>query len=1049
MLKRYHFIHSSFSLKDKSLALYPENKYKKPMKKNVKKLFSVGIFCLSLYAFGQEKPITGRVVDSNGFPIQDAYVYIEGSDKGVYTDENGNYKIDAQKGDTIAFEFIGLDTKTIKVGNADKYDVKLASGGAVALDAVTQMGYRQLSKNDQTGSVVQIKSEELNKVPLTSVDQALQGKVAGLNITGSSGTPGSAQYIRIRGVNSINAGKNPLYVIDGVPVQDQNPDVDKSRSETSTISPLSLISNNDIESITVLKDASATAPYGARGANGVILITTKSGKAGKTKFAFSSRYGFQKLATPSVPMLNAEQRYKLFLNALEYNKTDGDGNPLTDTYKKKLIEDYYGDWLANGRPDTDWGKIGERNVATIQDYSLSASGGDKNSNFFASLGYNKTQGVIIGSDFKRLSGRLNYSRKLTDKLEFSTNNSASDAIQNGIAEQGGYFSNPLLIKFFLPPTSPAYNKDGSPNLDLSLYNPLYVVSHDDMEKELLRIFSNNSLKYDISNDLYFKTLVSLDYLLSSNRIYYNPFHGEGFDHNGQVENEIYRDFLYNVQNTLNYKKSFAGVHNLNLSLVQEYQKLKKYNLIGRGKNVAEPGRVYLNTTSKSPEATSDFKDRATLSYIALVNYSYDKRYVLDFTLRREGDSRFAKGHRFGTFYSVGAAWNLHNEEFMKSTNFVNLLKLRASYGQVGNSDIDYNLFLNALLLDRSYDGKTAAIPAYYGNDQLTWETTNNLDVGVDFGFFKNRLTGQVTYFDKEATNMLFRRYLPYTSGYREKWINNGRVSNRGFELELNTKIINSENVQLDLNLNGTILRNRVQELAKDSKGEVLKTLDSTSMIDEGHAIREFYLPEWAGVNPKTGAPQWYVNRNKSNEITEVYSKADQVPSGKSPIATRMAGVGFNLKVKNFFAGANFYYSGGNQIYEDWAQYTLQNGLNSVAFYNGREDLINSWTPDNPNTDFPKIYFDNVGNFGAQPSSRLLYDGDYVRLRNAQIGYNLPSEWAKQIGLEAVSFNLTGVNLWTWVKDKRLKFDPEVRPDGWTNLTTPTIKSITFGVNVNF
>ncbi|MGV4529510.1 SusC/RagA family TonB-linked outer membrane protein [Ornithobacterium rhinotracheale] len=1013
------------------------------MKKNAKKLFSIGIFCLSLYAFGQEKPITGRVVDSSGFPVQDAYVYVEGTDRGVYTDENGNYKIDAQKGDTIAFEFIGLDTKTIKVGNADKYDVKLASGGAVALDAVTQMGYRQLSKNDQTGSVVQIKSEELNKIPLTSVDQALQGKVAGLNITGSSGTPGSAQYIRIRGVSSINAGKNPLYVIDGVPVEDQNPDVDKQNESNSSISPLSLINNNDVESITVLKDASATAPYGARGANGVILITTKSGKTGKTKFSFSSRFGFQKLATPSVPMLNAEQRYKLFTDALDIWK-------VSAKERESLTKRYYGAWLKNGRTNTDWGQVIQRDAATVQDYNLSATGGGKDSNFFASLGYNKTQGVIIGSDFKRISARLNYTRSLTDNLEFNTNNSFSDGIQNGIPEQAGYFTNPMLIKFFARPTVSPYTKSGdfNKNIEGPFYNPLYLAEHDINKKEIVRILSTNSLKYNFTKNLFFKTLASFDYSVNTDNLYRNPEYGTGAKTNGNVRNQLTKDFVYVIQNNLTYKKVF-GEHNLDASLVQEFQKYKSFGVSGDGTNIPEPGRIYLNTTSSTPKVWSDFEDRATVSYTALLNYNYAKKYVLDLTLRREGDSRFAKGHRFGTFYSVGAAWNLHNEDFLKSSSVVNLLKLRASYGQVGNSDIGYNLFLNSLLLDRSYDSKTAAIPVYYGNDKLTWETTNNFDAGIDFGFFNNKISGQITYFDKETTDMLSRRYLPYTSGYREIWVNNGRVSNKGIELELNANIINTNDVKLDLNLNGTLLKNRVEELSKDAKGQPLKTLGNTTMIDEGHAINEFYLPVWAGVNRETGAPQWYVDPTKSDKRTETYSQAKQIPTGKSPIATRMAGLGLNLKVKNFFAGVNFYYSGGNQIYQDWAQYTLSNSLNTVALYNGQEELINSWTPENKDTDYPKIYLNSNGNFAAQPSTRRLFEGDYIRLRNAQIGYNLPSEWVKQIGLEALRFNITGVNLWTWVKDKNYKFDPEIRPNGWTNLTTPPVKSITFGVNLNF
>lgn len=1013
------------------------------MRKNFKKLFSVGLFCLSLTLFAQQKPITGQVVDSDGFPVQDAYVYVEGAENGVYTDSEGNYTLNVEPGDKVVVEYIGFDPKVVVVDNGSTFNVELKRGGAVQLDVVEQMGYRKLSKNDQTGSVVQIGSEELSKVPMASVDQALQGKVAGMNITASSGVPGSMQQIRVRGINSINAGTNPLYVIDGVPVNNQNPGIGENQARSS-FSPMSLFNSNDVESITVLKDASATAPYGARGANGVILITTKSGKSGKTKFSLSSRYGYQDLANPFPKTLNATQRFELFNQAME-------NSGFNQAYKDFFTNRFYGDWIKEGKKSYNWGDIVKNKAATLQDYSFTASGGGEKSSFYASLGYNFTDGVVIGSDFERVSAKLNYSREFSDRVKFSTNNNFSTAKQNGLSEQSAYFSNPMLATFFMRPTYAPYNSDGTLNTSMkSPYNPLFIAENDLNLKRMTRLFNTNTLDIELFGGLSFKNVTSFDYILDDGHIYWNPIYGEGQSSNGYVYQSNERNFTWTVQNFLNYSKSIDGIHNFDASLVQEFQKYKYSYLTGSGKNLAEPGRKYIATASAEFEASSSLEDRANLSYLGMFNYNYDKRYVLDATLRREASSKFAKGHRFGTFYSLGLAWNMHNETFLRDIKSINLLKLRASFGKTGNSNIKINQYQKSLYLGGGYNGDPGFYPSQYGNPLLTWEKTANLDVGIDFGVFNNRLTGQITYFDKKTTDMLMELPLSAVSGFPYKYINNGQISNKGFEVELSGKIIQTNDVTFELSGNYTMVQNNVDKLAKDGAGEDLNTITSTRAIVVGKPIYAWYTKTWAGVNEKNGNPMWYVNPNtKPGVTTENYNEAEQVFIGGSAMPTYTGGLSANLKVKGFFANVSFYFSGGNKVYEDWATYTNANNFYSVASFNGVEGLINSWTPKNTKTDWPKMFADYSGNNAQASSTRFLYDGDFIRLRNVQLGYILPSKWSNQIGLDNITLSLTGVNLWTWVKDSRLKYDPEIRPNGFTNLTSPPIKSVTFNVNINF
>ena len=1021
--------------------------------KKIMLLCMIVLFMGTQLLHAQTREITGTVTSSeDGTSIPGVSVVVAGSTIGTTTNIDGLFTLQVpQDATTLMFSFVGL--KTVEMPITGSVINVVMEPDYVGVEEVLVMGYVTHGKSEVTGSSVQVNGEQLANMPVVSVDQALQGKVAGVAISASSGTPGSVQNIRIRGRSSITAGNSPLYVIDGVPVVSGDA---SATTSGSSLSDLASLNSNDIESITVLKDASATAAYGARGANGVIVITTKSGVSGKASINFSATYGFSNDAVKGPGVLTGAEREMLFYEAL-YNTYGEDEGMTSVDDAKQFYEDNpsafgtdYVVWNAAGRPETDWSEIITNKNAPMQEYNLSASGGGEGYNYYTSFGYFDQEATVIGSDFQRMSGSLNLSVDLSDNFAFSTRNNASHSYQDGLLETSAYFSSPRASKYFMPSIDQAYNEDGSINYETTtLPNPLWIAQEDIDDSKLTRILSNNTLTWDTPvENLKFTSTVNIDYQVYNYKRYRNPLRGDGDGETkgyGWQANRNRANYVF--QNSLDYTLELDGGHNFDFKLLQEFQKNRLYYLEADADNFSDVGLTNLNSAGNPTTANSWFTDWAVASYLGMLHYSYNGKYVMDATYRKEGSSRFSPDNRWGDFWSVGALWNIHREDFMAGTeDLINMLKPRASYGVTGNANIALNQYQSLLGYDSDYAGEGASYPETFGNNNLSWETSYTMEFGVDYGLFQNRLTGSFGYYRRETRDMLLDVPLSLTTGFTEQTQNIGRMENKGFEAELTVDIIRSNDLNLSVGGNLSTNKNEVLELAKDLNGEEINITSTTDRVETGHPVFGWYMPTWAGVNPETGDEEWYVNPEESDERTNNFNDAEQVWQGGSAIPTLTAGMNLHFDFKGIFLDVNGYYAGGHKVYEEWHRYTNGTDVFSVAYYQGVDALLDRWQKPGDETRFGKFEYTSRP---WQRHSKFLYDGDYFRLKDATIGYDFNKTVTDAMKIGGLRVFVRGTNLYTWVKDENLKYDPETNPDGRTGMATPPIKSFIFGVNLKF
>lgn len=1004
-------------------------------------------------SFAQEKTISGTVSDETG-PLPGVSVLKKGTKQGTETDFDGKYAIKAKTGDVLVFSFVGMKTVEKTVGASSKVDVILENDNV--LEEIVVTGYKKESRTEITGSVTKVGSELLKSVVTPSVEQALQGNVSGLNVAAASGTPGAVANIRIRGISSINAGNDPLYVIDGVPIVNDNLGVNAAYS---TMSPLSAINSDNIESITVLKDASSTAKYGARGANGVVIITTKDGKVGKTKFTIGTLWGVSNDAVEGPTFLTNSQRLDLASEA--YSNVYPKKYPT-----KKEAEDYlltknslFKAWNKDGRPESNWKDVLRNKNAVVSQINFSASGGGEKHTFYLGLGYNKQEGTVINTNFKRISGNVNFSRNLTEKLKFSTTNLASNSVQNGFLEGSAYFESPRAAMFFINPLRMPYDKNGTPaKIGGSLPNPL-IITRDNINKNLFtRILSNNSLAWDIGYGLSAGTNLGIDYQVYHYRNFNNRNYGYSVSKSGEVLQSHRNNVTYTTQNYIDYNWVLNENHKITFKLLQEYQFNKRYYLEAEGMDIAGDELVNLDTTAKPVSVGSSFEDWYVAGYLAMAKYNSKNKYIIDLSVRREGNSRFGKDKRWGTFFAVGGAWNIHKESFLENNSVVSNLRLRASYGLAGNANIKLNQYNPLVYYDRAYAGKGATYLGTYGNEDLTWEKSKNIEFALEFGLLKNKISGSLGYFNRESYDLLLEVPLSRTTGFRTQFMNLGALTNSGLEADVKFKVVDNKDFKFTLGGNIGTLKNKVTELAKDPKGKERTVTTAISKIETGHPVREFYMRTWAGVNPKTGNDEWYLNGVSGKKTTE-FNKAKRVYQGANAVPTLTAGLNLNIDYKGIFLSASGFYSGGNKIYEGWHRYLNSTSASAVLSYNGFNTLLDRWQKPGDVARNSKM---RLGDNGWQRHSKYLYDGDFIRLRSVTLGYNLPEKAIKNTGFSGVKMYLTGTNLFTWVKDDNLVYDPEVLYDritvgtsrgaqrsGETGLGAPPTKSISFGLTVNF
>ncbi|UYW00559.1 SusC/RagA family TonB-linked outer membrane protein [Flavobacterium agricola] len=1022
------------------------------MKLNLKWFFTLLTAFFVQLSFAQEKTVTGTVME-DGFPLPGVSIVVKGTTMGTQTDFDGKYSIQVKTGETLLFSFIGMDTVTQTVGESNTINVTMVTSDS-QLEEVIVMAYGQVKKkNEVTGSAVKVDGSVIENTPLVSADQALQGRVAGLQMATTSGTPGSAQEIRIRGISGIGGDLEPLFVIDGMPMINSN----MGQDGLSTLSPLSSINSSDIESITVLKDATATAPYGARGAAGVIVITTKKGKSGGTRFALTTTAGIQNRAVRGLQMANGAQKEELFLESLfnDYGVAQGftkdqtynfyTANPgLLPNATASAAFNNLNAWKAAGSQDYDWaGKLTNKN-ALYYNLDFSAQGGDEKSNFYSSLGYNKTESIAFGSDFRRVTGNLAYDTKLTDKFRFKTNIRIANTKQNGIMENGSYFSNPMLTQYFMSPWYNPYNANGSYNTNVgSLHNTLYTISNNKNVTDLTRLMGSFGVDYEIAKGLRWNSTANLDFNLSDHNYYANPYHGDGVTPQGYAENIINKNFNYVIQNSLDYAFGF-GKNKFNVKALMEYQKNKFTSLYGYGEKLA-PGFDMLGNTSANWDASNTYNDWAQLSYTAMVNYNYDGKYLIDGSFRREASSKFNPENRWGNFWALGGAWNIMNEDFMENVNFIDLLRIRGSYGTTGNNGIAINSY-QSLLGTSSYGGQMSyelgQLPAI-----ITWESQAKTDVGIDFGVLNNRIAGSVAFYNSKSSDLLFvNNPITSTTGYTTKAINSGAMRNRGWEFELDIDVVRTENFNFNISGNFATVNNKILSMPYDAiQGEPMEIVSSTRIIKEGQPLYAWNMRKYAGVDSQTGQALYYINGHDGATTTN-YGDAAVALQGESALPKYTGGLTLHFDIYNFFIDGTFYYSGGNKIYEDWATYTNNTGNRSYT-YNYGTPILDRWQQPGDVTNVPKVI--STTSTSEQVSTRFLHDGDFIRLRDVAIGYKFPSELLRNTHIDGVTVSVRGTNLWTWVKDNDLKYDPEVRADGFTNLANPPIKQVSLSANIKF
>jgi TonB-dependent starch-binding outer membrane protein SusC len=984
----------------------------------------------------QNRTVTGKVTDEKGNPIANASVFVRGTSTGTTTSNDGSFSLQVStSAKTLVVSAINFGGQQFSIGKDNSVIAKLEAADT-KLTEVVVVGYGTQKKKESTGAIGKIGGADIENRPFTSPDKALQGGVAGVQSLAASGQPGAAQNIRIRGIGSINAGANPLWVIDGVPVNTG----DLSRL-TTTSNALSTINANDIESMTVLKDASAASIYGSRAANGVILVTTKKGKAGKTKFRFDIEGGQSNIAyyNQKYRPLNSQQFFDLTREGL----ING-GVAANAAAADALMTSSFG--FGNG-VDYNW-LDGVTQKAGQSQYNISASGGNDKTTFFISGGYFTQDGLTTQSKFKRYNTNISVTNNATERLKFESNIKIGYVKQNAPLA-GGSFGNPVLSALFLLPSRNPYKADGSFNITApdfatgALHNTLYTNSVDKRQLNQLNIGGYVKGTYKILKGLDFSSQFGVDYNSLEEDQYNNPFHGDGLAAGGRAFSRFTRISNWTSTNLLNYTVSFLRNDDLTVKLKAGYetQKSKEYRIDAQAQGFPPTTDLVVAAVGATPIAGSQTgTDYSFLSYLSDASINYQNRFIVSGSFRRDGSSRFGINNRYGNFWSLGATWNVDEEKFMKNVSFISQLKLRGSIGVNGNAAIN-NYDWRALYgYGANYNQQPGSTPTSIGNNDLTWELNKPLDLGIDLSILKNRISLTVDYYVRKTSNLLLNEPLSLTSGFGTILKNVGSMENKGIELTLNLVPIRYKDFQWDFNINYSNNKNKITALVNNAD-----ILDGVYIRRVGSDFQSFYVRQFAGVDPANGDPLWYVDESKGTK-TNVYANALRTASYGSASPTYFGGITNTFTFKGFSIEAQLYYSGGNYLRDQWGGFYLSSGANGT--FNKVVRQLDAWKKPGDITDIPKYVY-NGNKLANNFSTQYLYKGDYVRLRNLQVGYSFPKSLLDKLKINSLSAYVRGTNLFTWVKDKNLPFDPEQGVGSQTNLEVFIPKTVTAGINLGF
>lgn len=930
---------------------------------------------------------------------------------------------------TLVVSYIGMETQKIAVASNVKVFLK---SNTELLDEVVVTGYGVQRKASFTGAAAVVGEEALAKKNDANFVKVLEGAVPGVQMNNSTSMPGVWGSVYVRGRASLNSGTQPLYVIDGMPV---NSDTDAmSSSDNNMVDPMASINPADIESITVLKDAAATAIYGSRAANGVIVVTTKKGSEGKFNINLDVKQGFVSMGNNNMNFANAEQSMKLFADGL----TAYQGGNWQENYDY-LADSYFG-W--DRKTSTDWMDAITRK-GYYQDYNLNAQGRTGNTGYYVSLGYLNTDGLIIGSDMERFSGRLN----LDSKFKWATigvNTSYSYSTQNGFSlSTSGAMSSPLTAAISSQtPMDPVYDSEGNYN-NINMYNPVALMDEETgelNETKMQTVNLNPYLQIDFGLGIYAKTTLGVN--ITDLRQYqywsalYNP---QAMDYNGLGQQYNSRNSVITWNNVFGWNHKFADKHDVSLMLGQEMQK-KSYFYEYYAKSdfpFADSGMRDL-TTAGTDQGSEYYKQEARLaSYFLDAHYSYADKYYLSGSFRRDGSSVFGANTRWGNFWSVGGKWRMSGEDFLNGNNVITNATLRASYGTVGNQDIDWYAARGFYGAGYNYNQMPGMRPVSISNQELTWEVSKKFDVGFDLSLW-HRLNFTFDFYNEITSDALFQVPLSMTTGMSETYQNIGKIRNHGIEFAVNANIIQSKDWTWTAYANLTWNQNEVMKLSTDDPIEY-----TYQIIEEGRPYTQFKMKEYAGVDSETGKPLWYLNETGEETTSDYNAAAKRYVGDADPDV--LGGFGTNLTWKGVDFGLSFNYRLGGKVYDSGASFT---GF-GMAFRTPLEDVaLNSWTEDNKNAKYPQYIYSDPYKATAT-SSRFLYSGNFLRISNLTLGYTLPKRWTEKAFIQKLRAYISVDNLYTFTASDFVGYNPETSANGVIAWQYPATRTFIGGIQLTF
>lgn len=973
-------------------------------------------------ASAQVSEVSGTVTDAaNGEPVAGAAVQLVGSmTTYALTDAFGGYTINTPQNGVLHITCLGYKDVEVAVNGRAVVDIKLEPDSQMIEETIV-VAYGTVKREAVTGSVSSVRGDQLSEAPITSIDKAISGKMAGVQVGTSTGQPGAVSSIRIRGYSSINASSSPLWVVDGIPVVSGDVSL-----MTNSSNQQSVINPNDVESITILKDAAAAAAYGSRAANGVIIVTTKSGKEGKTSFDARAKMGVSWLQPDSdFRMMTGQELLGYQRDAVINAGLDPDDPTCTYYRPLDLLSGELTNWMD------EFTRLGR-----LEEYEINARGGNAKSKYYSSLSYHKNEGVFYGVDYERFQARINSEYKLLDNLTTGVRVNVAYTEQNDVPMGSLYHSNPSWAGLGLLPWIPKYDENGNYNMPASNsnQNPLATAAYDDQWQKSYNFNGTMFLRYEPVRNLVLESKNAAEISYNNGRRYWSPKAHLDQKGTGTEQSDQWFFTQYTTSNTATYSNVFDALHSVRVVLGHEasaYEGEEHYTY-APGVN---PDIPYITSAEQSiTEGDYSFSRNTRVSFFSIADYNYDNRYFLQGTIREDGSSLFGANRKWGLFWSVSGSWNISNENFLRDVKPIDLLKVRASYGVNGNDGIAaYKAY--GLYGTSTYNGLAGLLPAQPSNEDLTWETNKTWDLGVDFGFL-GRIHGTIDVYSRITEDMLLAVSVPQTTGFGSNSRNVGSLSNKGVEFQIDADVINTEDIYFNVGFN---ISHNKSEILNLGGIEAINPSSSNAQFRVGHPMYEWHLYDYVGVNPSNGEALWY---DENGDITNDHNKARKVYCG-SPEPKIIGGFNGTFAWKGLSVSAFFEYKAGHYI----CLINEQSYLNS----DGQEMQLNQMAS-------ALNYWKKPGDVGVNPkpiagydnyagSTRYLEKGDYLRLKDITVSYSFNKSVLNLLHLKGLKVYASGLNLYCW-NDVNF-WDPEAGLTGYTVGTYPLTKSIVGGIEVTF